>query len=45
MENEYKCFWCGNCTYFEEDMMQRVKCINTDCIIHGMEEESEVVDS
>lgn len=38
--NEYKCFWCSNCDYYEGDK-ERVKCTNTDCIHYGTEEDEE----
>ena len=38
--NEYKCFWCKNCDYYE-GKDERKKCINTDCILHGAEEDDE----
>jgi hypothetical protein len=37
-----KCFWSSNCPYYETTTSygkERVMCSNTDCILHGSEDE------
>ena len=44
MKNEYKCFWSSNCPYYESTTSygkERIKCENTDCILHNAEESDE----
>ena len=44
MTNDYKCFWSATCPYYERTTSygtEWIKCENTDCALHGIEEGDE----